>query len=273
MKMLEDHVVLVTGGGSGLGRGVARHCLEQGAQLAIMEVSEEKVASLKQELGENVLILQGDVTKLADLEMVRAAIVERFHRLDALICSHGIIDGFIPLKQIDPHRIDALFDELFHVNVKGNFLAARTFVDLLEQSGGAIVLTASIAAYMADGGGAFYAASKGAVRSLVGQLAFEFAPRIRVNGVAPGGIANSQLRGPKALGLENHLQSDVPKDLFLNLFKSVSLLQELPTPEDHGPVYAFLASRLNKIMTGQMIIADQGSLNRHFITERTQAQA
>jgi NAD(P)-dependent dehydrogenase (short-subunit alcohol dehydrogenase family) len=262
MQLLKDHVVLVTGGGSGLGLGVARHCRAEGAQVAVMDVSADKVRHLREEFGPDALVLQGDVTKLQDLVACRDAIVQRHGRLDALIGAQGIFDGNLPLLETPIDRIDALFDEIFHVNVKGYLLSARVFFELLEAARGAMVLTLSTAAYAADGGGVAYTASKGAVRSLVGQLAFEFAPHVRVNGVAPAGIANSQLRGPRSLGLDAQQQSDIPKDAFLALFRSLSLLQDLPTPEDHGPVYAFLASRHNRIMTGQTVVADQGLLNR-----------
>ncbi|MCQ4241785.1 SDR family oxidoreductase [Stutzerimonas stutzeri] len=262
MQLLKDHVVLVTGGGSGLGLGVARHCRAEGAEVVIVDVSAEKVAQLAAEFGSEVLAMQGDVTKLADLRACREAIVQRYGRLDALIGVQGIFDGNVPLREVPEERLDSLFDEILHVNVKGYLLSARVFFDLLQTSQGAIVLTTSTAAYAADGGGVFYTASKGAIRSLVSQLAFECAPNIRVNGVAPAGIANSQLKGPKALGLDEQKQSDIPKEAFLSMFRSLSLLQELPTPEDHGPLYAFLASKANRIMTGQTVVADQGLLNR-----------
>lgn len=262
MQLLKDHVVLVTGGGSGLGLGVARHCRAEGAEVVIVDVSAEKVAQLRTEFGTEVLVMQGDVTRLADLRGCREAIVERYGRLDALIGVQGIFDGNVPLCEVPEERLDSLFDEIMHVNVKGYLLSARVFFDLLQASQGAIVLTTSTAGYAADGGGAFYTASKGAIRSLVNQLAFEFSPNVRVNGVAPAGIANSQLQGPKTLGLADQKQSDIPKDAFLSMFRSLSLLQELPTPEDHGPLYAFLASKANRIMTGQTVVADQGLLNR-----------
>ncbi|MBV2135110.1 SDR family oxidoreductase [Pseudomonas sp. MAP12] len=262
MQMLKDDVVLVTGGGSGLGLGVARYCKAEGAEVVIFEISADKVRQLKEEFGPDALIIQGDVTKLADQLACRDAILARYGRLNALIGTQGIFDGNVPLQQIPLERMDALFDELFHVNVKGYMLSARVFFDLLEASQGAMVLTTSTAAYAADGGGLVYTATKGAVRSLVNQLAFEFAPHVRVNGVAPAGIANSQLKGPGALGLDAQKQSDIPKDAFLSMFRSLSLLQELPSAEDHGPLYAFLASRHNKIMTGQTVVADQGMLNR-----------
>ncbi|MDD2610210.1 MAG: SDR family oxidoreductase [Giesbergeria sp.] len=262
MQLLKDDVVLITGGGSGLGLGIARYCQAEGAQVVIADISASKVAQLQQEFGPETLVLQCDVTRLTDLKACREAILQRHGRLNALIGAQGIFDGNVPLMQMPPERLDSLFDEVFHVNVKGYMLSARIFGDLLQASYGAIVLTLSTAAYAADGGGAAYTASKGAIRSLVNQLAFEFSPHVRVNGVAPAGIANSQLQGPKSLGLDGQKQSDIPKDAFLSMFRSLSLLQELPTPEDHGPIYGFLASKQNKIMTGQTIVADQGLLNR-----------
>jgi NAD(P)-dependent dehydrogenase (short-subunit alcohol dehydrogenase family) len=267
--MLEDHVVVVAGGGSGLGLGVARHCIAHGAQVAILDVSADKVAALQAELGSSTLVFRCDVTDLGEIEAARDDVLAAFGRVDALIGTQGIFDGNVALIDIPADRLRSLFDEIFHVNVLGYINLARVFYDTLAQTGGAIVLTASTAAYAADGGGICYSASKGAVRALVQQLAFEFAPRIRVNGVAPAGIANSQLRGPGALGMDDFKQSDIPTDAFLAMFRKISLLQKLPTPEDHGPLYAFLASRHNTIMTGQMVVADQGLLNRAVLSQAT----
>ena len=266
MQMLEGHVVLITGGGSGLGRGVARHCRAQGAELAILEIDRSKVRDLEQEFGDEVLALQGDVRSVADLLACREAIVERFGRLDALLGMQGIFDGNVPLVDIPSERIDELFDELFHINVKGYIHSVRMFVDLLRASGGAVVLTTSVAAYHADGGGLFYTATKGAVASMVHQLAFELAPDVRVSGVAPGVFAKSQMRGPRALGLEDQRQSDIPEEVFADTVRKLCLLPTLPSAEAYGPLYAFLASRSNTIMTGQTVVADQGLFNRAVIT-------
>lgn len=270
MLMLKDHIVLITGAGSGLGLGLARYFLEEGAQLALFEVSAAKVEGLRAEFGDKVLVHQGDVTSIADILACKDAIAARYGRLDALVCAHGIFDGMVRVKDTPIEKLEALFNEVFSINVKGNFLLARAFIDMLDKTLGAIVLTASSAAFAADGGGLAYTASKGAVRSTVNQLAYEFSPRVRVTAVAPSGIANSQLRGPEALGMEKQLQSDIPKDMFLEGFKRLALLPELPTPEEHGPLYAFLASRNNKIMTGQTVLADQGVLNRQLLTEKPQ---
>ncbi|QYN33522.1 SDR family oxidoreductase [Pseudonocardia sp. DSM 110487] len=266
MTLLDDHVVLITGGGSGLGLGIARHCRTEGAQLAVLEYDPVKVLALKEEFGDDVLVIEGDVRNLADLQACRAAVEQRYGRLTSLIGAQGIFDGNVPLADIDPDRIDQLFDEILSVNVKGYVLAARTFLDMLTAEEGSIVLTSSTAAFAADGGGAAYTASKGAVNSLVRQMAFEFAPRVRVNAVAPSGIAGSQLRGPRALGLEASRQSDIPADVFRRAFEAAAPLQYLPAAEDYGPFYAVLASRQNKIVTGQILVADSGAFNRAMIS-------
>lgn len=266
MSLLENHVVLITGAGSGLGLGIARYCKAQGAAVIVTDISSEKIQQLASEFNDHDLALICDVTKIADLEHCQQQILQKYGRLDAVIGAQGIFDGNIAIKNMSAAHLDQLFDELFQVNVKGYLLTAHIFAEVLKASKGAMVFTTSTAAYAADGGGAVYTATKGAIRSLIQQLAFEFAPEIRVNGVAPAAIGNSQLKGPKALNLNHQKQSDIPKDAFLKLFQSISLLQELPDAEDYGALYAFLASKQNKVMTGQTIVADQGLLNRAVLT-------
>jgi NAD(P)-dependent dehydrogenase (short-subunit alcohol dehydrogenase family) len=272
MALLKDDVVLVTGGGSGLGAGVARHFVTQGAQLAIMDISGEKLDALHAEFGDGVLLIQGDVTKLADVQACRAAVEKRFGRLNSLVGAQGIWDGYVHLRNIPLDKLDAAFDEVFHINVKGYILTARVMLDLLEASQGAIVLTGSSgASFCADGGGVLYTATKHAVLGVVRQLSFEFAPKVRVNGVGPALIGGSHLRGPRALGLEKQSQADIPKEVFLEFAKS-SPLKWLPHGEDYGHLYALLASRHSRVMTGQIVYADQGLANRNVMTPVSSAQ-
>lgn len=266
MQMFDDEVVLILGGGSGLGLGIARHCLSEGAQVAIFEIAEDKVVALEAEFGDKVLLFRGDVTNTEDLLACRDAVVERWGRLNALIGSQGIFDGGVRIRDVPIERVGRLFDELFHVNVLGYILASRVFADLLEQSNGSIVLTSSVAAYAADGGGLMYTATKGAVVSIVRQLALEFSPHIRVNGVAPGAFTDSQLRGPRALGLQDRKQSDIPKEAFAQTFRNLTLMPSVPSPLDYAPIYAFLASRHNTVSTGQTLLLEQGSMNRAFLS-------
>lgn len=265
--MLQNHTILITGAGSGLGLGIAKYCKVQGAQVIVTDIDQDKLQLIASAFDEQDLLLRCDVTQIADLYACKSAIQAKYSKLDAVIGAQGIFDGNLPIQSMTAEHLDQLFDEMFHVNVKGYLLTAHIFADLLKASKGALVFTTSTAAYAADGGGAVYTATKGAIRSLIQQLAFEFAPEIRVNGVAPAAIGNSQLKGPKALNLDHQKQSDIPKDAFLNLFQSISLLQDLPDAEDYGAIYAFLASQHNKVMTGQTIVADQGLLNRAVLTQ------
>ncbi|VWD64976.1 SDR family oxidoreductase [Burkholderia contaminans] len=265
--LLKDDVVLVTGGGSGLGAGVARHCLAEGAKLAVMDISGAKLDSLRTELGDEPLLFQGDATKLADLQACREAILGRFGRLNAFIGAQGIWDGNVPLRDIPIEKFDEAFDEVFHINVKSYMLSARVFLDLLEKEQGAIVLTGSSgASYCADGGGVLYTATKHATLGIVRQLAFEFAPTVRVNGVAPSIIMGSQLRGPQAFGMEKRSQADIPREMFQQGVDRIWPLTWLPEAKDYGPLYALLASRHSRVMTGTIVAADQGLMNRNVLT-------
>jgi len=266
MSLVKGHNIVAIGAGSGLGRGVVRRMVQSGARLTVLEISAEKAASLQDEFGDAIIAVTGDACSFEDLEACRDAHVARFGTVDALICFQGVWDGNVPLAQIEPAKVGDLFDELFRINVKSCVLAARVFNDLLREGGGAIVMTTSNAAYAADGGGACYSASKGALRALVGQLAFEFGPHVRVNAVAPSAIAKSQLRGPAALGMDGFKQSDIPVENMLTGYRKLSLISEFPEPEDYFDLYAFLASRANKVMTGQTMVAEQGLLNRAFLS-------
>ena len=96
----------------------------------------------------------------------------------------------------DAEALDKAFDELFAVNVKGYLLGVKAAVPPLIESGGSVLLTASMSSTHAGIGGVVYTASKHAVVGLVRQLAFELAPRVRVNGVAPG-FMRTDIRGPQ----------------------------------------------------------------------------
>src|ERR1700760_1654116 len=117
MQLLDDHVVLITGSGSGLGLGVARHFRDEGARLALFEYDEAKVSTLRDEFGDDVLVVHGDVRSIADLTRCRDEVVGRFGRLTAVVGTQGIWDGNVRLTDIPVERVDTLLDEVFAVKV------------------------------------------------------------------------------------------------------------------------------------------------------------
>jgi NAD(P)-dependent dehydrogenase (short-subunit alcohol dehydrogenase family) len=266
MTGISNLVVAITGGGSGLGLGLARYMHKHKARLAILEIMPAKVAALRDYFGEAVLAVQGDVRSSADVAAFHDAVVSKFGGVDSLLGAQGIFDGNRRLKDIPLDQLDAAFDEIMQVNVRGYLTTAKVFRESLAKRNGSIVFTASPASYCADGGGILYTTSKHAVLGVVRQLALEFAPAVRVNAVAPCGIANSDLRGPQALGLQNESQNDIPKEGFMDMVRKMTLLNYLPTGEEYGPLYALLASPDSKTMTGEIVMADQGLMNRPIIS-------
>jgi NAD(P)-dependent dehydrogenase (short-subunit alcohol dehydrogenase family) len=254
---LEGQVALVTGGGSGIGRGVVERFIEEGARVAVMDRVTERLEALHTDFGDAVVGIQGDVTSLAENKRSVEETVRAFGKLDVFVGNAGVFDRYQRLDEFPEERLDSAFDELFGVNVKGCFMGAKAALPELQKSQGCMIFTASGAGFNSLGGGSLYTASKHAVVGLVRQLAIELAPQVRVNGVAPGGVM-TDLRGLEAVGqagvsqlgdpaYEERLQSNNPLGLAMQ-------------PSDLAGAYVYLASRANaRGITGTFISVDAGS--------------
>ena len=261
MGWLEGKVALITGGGSGLGRAIITRFLEEGARVGVLDRSAAACELLRTELGAAACVTEGDVTALADNRRAVAACVDRFGRLDCFIGNAGIWDFSLPLMKLPDDRISEAFDEIFAINVKGYLLGAKAAVPELLKTRGSIIYTVSNAGFYVAGGGPLYTASKHAVVGLIRQLAFELAPKIRVNGVAPGAIP-TDIRGPRALGMEGRSIATIPLADFVAKFIP---LAKLPTPRDYTAHYVLLASSENSpTATGSIINCDGGMGVRGF---------
>ncbi len=239
MGRLEGQVAIVTGGGSGLGRAIVSRFVAEGAHVAVLDRSAERLAELSTQFGAAVLGVHGDVRSLVDNETAVNACEKTFGRLDCAIGNAGLWDYSMPLVDLPADAIDAAFDELFHVNVKGCLLLARAAAPALVRSEGSLLYTVSNAGFYPAGGGPLYTSTKHALVGLIRQLAYELAPYVRVNGVAPGGI-HTDLRGPMALQMEARSIAD------MNLPSSADRwvpIGRLPTPEEYAAAYVFFASR------------------------------
>ena len=254
MGRLDGEVVLITGGASGLGRGVVERFLEEGASLAVLDRSAERLAALAAVDPERIEPTLGDVRSVADNQRAVEACVARFGKLDCAIGNAGIWDYSRSLDALPPENLDAAFDEVFHINVKGCLNLAKAALPALVRAEGALIFTVSNAGFGPAGGGPLYTASKHAVVGLIHELAYELAPSVRVNGVAPGPI-ETDLRGPSALGMaERSIGSinlpGVAPSMPLGL---------VPKPADYAGAYVFLASRRdNRGATGGVINVDAG---------------
>lgn len=255
MTWLKDNVTLVSGGGSGLGKALVARFVDEGAKVAVLDKSKEKLDALQEDYGQLLHLVHGDVRSLEDNRRAVAETVDRFGRLDTFIGNAALWDYSTKLVDLPDDSASDAFDEVFGVNVKGYMLGAKAAVHELAKTGGSVIFTVSNAGFYPDGGGPLYTASKHAVVGLIKQLAFEFAPKVRVNGVAPGYVA-SDMRGPAALGQDGLSFSSL--DL-TDMIKTMLPLQAVPEPADYGGHYVLLASKANSsTATGAIINCDGG---------------
>jgi 2,3-dihydroxy-2,3-dihydrophenylpropionate dehydrogenase len=246
--------VYLTGGGSGLGRALVARFVAEGARVSVLDRSAEKNRVLAEIYGSAVVTTDGDVRDLAAHTAAVAKAVAHFGGLDVYIANAAIWDGNVSLLDLPVERVDAAFDEVFGINVKGALLGAKAAAPALVERQGAMIFTLSIAALRAGGGGPLYTSSKTAGIGLVRELAYELAPFVRVNGVCPAGMA-TDLRGPESLALgDTPLMANVDPDMM----RSAYPLDFFPVPDDYVGPYLFLASRDSAVTTGTLIEADLG---------------
>ena len=259
MGWLDGQVALVTGGGSGIGQAIVTRFIEEGARVGVMDRVTARVDKLQADFGKSVVALGGDVVRLDDNKRAVATTVDAFGRLDIFVGNAGVFDRALPLADIPEDQLSAACDELFGVNVKGCLLGAKAALPELQKTSGCMIFTASVAGMNSGGGGAIYTASKHAVIGLIRQLAVELGPRIRVNGVAPGGT-RTDLRGLAVLhqddrshfgdpGVEERMRANNPLNMMLE-------------PDDLAGAYVFLASPSARGITGTVVTVDAGSMLR-----------
>ncbi|RMF10983.1 MAG: SDR family oxidoreductase [Alphaproteobacteria bacterium] len=184
MRDIANMSVIVTGGGSGIGAGTARHFAARGAKVTICGRRLEKVQAVADDIGPNCLGVQADITNAADREQLVAAAVDHGGGLDALINNAGnMYRG--PITDLDESQLLSIF----HTNVIAGMMLTGLAVEHLERRQGAVIFIGSIHTRRAYPGASPYAATKGAVQVLTRVLAAELGSRkIRVNCVVPGAV-------------------------------------------------------------------------------------
>ncbi len=251
MNVLQDRVVVVTGGAGGIARGIAEAIIELGGRVALLDLDQAKVGAAAAALGvrDAAMSAVADVTDPASLTRAFDAVVQRMGRLDGLVNNAGIVK-LGPADQTTPAGLDL---ELA-VNVKGVLLAAQEAAKRFKGKG-AIVNIASNAGKVGYRNMAGYNASKAAVISLTRSLSLEWAEKgINVNAVCPGGVATDMLKSVADF-LAPRLGQEAGK-LYDTMYPAQ--LGRHIKPIEVGRIVAFLLSDAAEIIRGQSINIDGG---------------
>ena len=263
MRRLEGQVALITGGAGGLGLAVAERFVAEGARWVLFDRNAARLEQAAAALGDAAACVEGDVRDADANASAVALAVERFGRLDCLVANAGLWDFNRSLLSMTADELAAGYEELLGVNVLGYLHAARAAAPLLVESGGSMVFTLSNAAHLSNGGGILYTASKHAGVGIVRQLAYELAPRVRVNAVAPGAILTG-LTGPRSLGLDS---MEIGSLGFEAVADRIVPLGFIPSVADYAAAYVFLAARAENVpATGMILNYDGGLAIRGFLT-------
>ena len=198
MGRFDQKTVIVTGGVSGIGEGVTRAFLNEGANVVMNCLPGEEAgaalyAELEPQADGRCLLLEGDISKQNQVENLVGQSIERFGRVDVFVSNAAAFDCYRPLLETSQE----LWDKVMDVNLRGNFFIAKAILPhMIENGGGSLIFIASIAGVIAGHGGAAYTTSKHGVVGLSKQITFHYGSKgIRCNTVCPGSIY-TPLSGP-----------------------------------------------------------------------------
>ncbi len=236
--------VLVTGSATGTGRACAVRFARLGYAVAVnyskSEADAEETAALVKACGVPVLVHKATVGDDAQVKAMVARVHREFGGLDVLVNNAGMTH-FIAHTDLDAIT-DAVWDEIFQVNLKGAFYCTRAAMPLLRERRGNVVNVSSVAGLTGQGSSIPYAASKAAMNCMTQSLARAFGPEVRVNAVAPGPILTRWLAGREA-AVEKYLEQ--------------APLHRAADPDDVADSVIYLATGTS-LTTGQVIVVDGG---------------
>jgi NAD(P)-dependent dehydrogenase (short-subunit alcohol dehydrogenase family) len=246
---LSGQVALVTGGGAGIGRGVAVRLAQAGADVAVVDLDAtraERGAGDVRALGRRALAIVADVSDEKAVDAMVDRTVRELGRVDILVNNAGIypqnLIADIPVEQ---------WDRVMAVNVRGPMLCTRAAVRAMRAAGhgGRIVNLSSTESFHPTFVGlAHYGASKAAINMLTKNAALEFAPDgIQVNAVCPGAVLTEGSSAGMDAGGREALAARIP-------------LKRIAAPEDIASAVLFLASPAASFITGTTLLADGGYL-------------
>lgn len=242
---LDGKTALVTGGSSGIGLAAAKMLRDEGARIVIAGRSLDKLAEARNQLGNDVLMVQADVCSIPDLKKMASTIAREFGGLDILFANAGIALG-TPLATAD----EAAYAKIMDTNVKGVFFTVQSVLPIMRD-GGSIILNTSWLNQVGAPGRAILSASKAAVRSFARTMSAEMLDRkIRVNAVSPGSVETPIHRSKN--------QTEAEFRAYAERVGSQVPLGRMGRPEEIASAVVYLASDASSYMLGAEIVIDGG---------------
>ena len=239
MDKLQGKVAVITGGTEGIGLAAAKLFVEEGAYVFITGRRQKQLDEAVGAIGGNVTGVQGDVSKLADLDRLYETVTTQGRQIDIVFANAGMGE-IVPLGSITEEH----FDKLFNTNVKGTLFTVQKALPLMND-GGSIVLTGSVASLKGTAAFWVYGATKAAIRNFVRGWTVELKDRrIRSNVLSPGPTETPlvELQPPEAIA---RIASTIP-------------MGRMGTPDEIAKAALFLASNDSSFITGIELFVDGG---------------
>lgn len=237
MGLLDEKVVLITGGSRGIGEAIVKKCVNEGAKVAFTyRSSSERADAIVKELGANTKAYQSDASDFAACEGLIKEVVDEYGRIDVLINNAGITKDTLMLRMSEEQ-----WDDVIHVNLKSVFnLTKHALRTMLKQRSGSIINMSSVVGVFGNAGQANYAASKAGIIGFTKSIAKEIGSRgIRCNAIAPGFIATD---------MTDELSDDV-KQAYIDAIP----LKRLGDADDVANACVYLGSDMSTYVSGQVL--------------------
>lgn len=248
MKKLEGKIAIITGGAGGIGSGMAKAFVKEGATVAIVDLNEEFGQQTLKELQEyqpKSMFIQANLAERDKLKDIVQKVIDQYGKLDILV-NNAHASRNKPFEETTQEDLDLSFDTGFYPT----FYLMQAALPHLKESKGKIINFASGAGLNGDATQASYAAAKEAIRAISRVAANEFGPfGINVNLISP--IANS-------LGVQKWAEAN--PEYYQNMLSKIPMGRLGELESDIGRVAVFLASEDSDYITGQTIMVDGGSI-------------
>lgn len=254
MDRLKNKVAVITGGASGIGLATAQLFIEEGAQVVVGDLQDDKGKELEERYKDSLAFIHTDVSDEAQVKAMVDLATSRFGRLDIVFNNAGYGGEGLGVEDVTPEGFRKTYDIL----VLGVMLGMKYAAPIMRaQKSGSIINTASVAGLRTGWSGHNYAGAKAAVAHVSKTAAMELAPdNVRVNSICPGGIATGIFAA--AAGLPSQA-ADATMDAVVKGLEGVQPMPITGRARDIAEAALYLASDASRFMTGHAMVVDGGA--------------